>query len=55
MMMILLNACAISNPVTVPKYSNEKIEAIIRDEKSCGPSAKEALYDYEVILGEGHK
>lgn len=50
----LLGGCADSRIETVPKYSNAKIEAIIKDERSCGPAAKQALYDYEVIL-EGHK
>ncbi len=60
MTMLLLAACAGLNQKPQPvnnqstqsykKYTAVQLEAIIRDEVSCGSAAKQALYDWSVGL-----
>lgn len=52
MMTSLLIAC--SSPQsngTVPKYSADFLRSVAKDYKTCGPAAKDALRDWEVMIG----
>lgn len=51
MTMLLLSGCGSTSPTrVVPSYTKAQFEAIIRDEKTCGPAAKQALYDWAVLI-----
>lgn len=52
--LISLTACTPLPPKsvrTVPDYAPDFLEAVAVDAKTCGPSAKEALYDWLVMIG----
>lgn len=34
-----------------PEYTNEFLAEVAKDHKTCGPAAKEALKDWQVMVG----
>lgn len=52
MIVSLLQGCGHTMPPKViPKYSRAYLYQVIVDEKTCGPAAKQALYDWLILIG----